>query len=558
MSGIWTLLKLDLKTRFGVGNKITKKSITSILINLLFTLIIYAVYVVGLFFITNIMLSGDVPLKYAYLVIATGVSMLVQAIVCTGMLIRNLYYDGDNELLLRFPVDGSQIFAAKAILVFILNLIVAYALTMPIYVMYGIITHAGASFYWLSFLMVAVGSVLPYCLSNLVAIPVINLTNFLKNRFALILSLMVITVVFGFIFYMLLLKGVLEYAKNKSPALLPEAAQQRLRDIASGLYPFSLYANVLYGENPWVSMIFVLLINAFFMALAFIVSKKTVMRMMLDSIERESQAFEVKSTESVRHPFAALLRKEYILIFRSLNYSFQYFTMAITAPFMVYFCNDLASSIGDASVGGRIIPGLTMLVVIIFITIIVSFASTSVSREGNTFYLTKIMPVSYTFQVLVKLILYTVVATASVLISCIVVGAAFSGARYGNFVKLSDILSIFAIAELLIWGLSAKAIRSDLKTPTFAVSKNGELASANKNASANMLIGCTFAVFFGLITMIFSYIPLKIGGVTLIDPVHSKKNTYALLLVISGLFAAHQLCRLFFRLDAKYNKIKVE
>ena len=93
---------------------------------------------------------------------------------------------------------------------------------------------------------------------------------------------------------------------------------------------------------------------------------------------------------------------------------------------------------GQNTVGAAIVPGLTLLVIIIFSSIIVSFASTSISREGNAFYHTKIVPVSYTTQILAKFVLYGAVGTASVVLSTIVVAAAFSTESAGNLLSSLD------------------------------------------------------------------------------------------------------------------------
>ncbi|MDR0750970.1 MAG: hypothetical protein LBF12_00055 [Christensenellaceae bacterium] len=553
MNTILTLLKLDIRTKLGLNKKITKKNILSGIINIFFTIVIYTIYIIGLYFLSSIVLNGTTPMNYEYLVVSTGIAILVELLICTTVFVKNLYYDGENELLLRFPVDGNQIFAAKAILTFITGFASSVLLVYPMYIIYGTLTSAPTIHYIVTFLMLPLVTLLPFSIACLIALPVINITNLIKNRFALLLALMIIIVVACFSVYMIILKGVLEYAQSSTSNLFSESTKEYVRNIASNLVPFNWYANVIYGSSGLISLFILIFVTLVLSILAFIVSKRTIYSIVLKSIERESEAMEIKQPDKVRPVFSALLRKEYLMIFRSLNYSFQYLSMAITAPIMVYLCNDLASTIGDTSVGGRIIPGLTMLVIIIFITIIVSFASTAISREGNTFYLTKIMPVPYKHQVLLKLILYFVVASASVLVSCIVVWIAFSGEKYGNNVQFGDIISIFAIAELLIITLSAMAIKNDLKSPTFEVSKNGDLINGNKNVSINLIIGVFLAVIFGLTTMIFSYIPLTISGVVFIS---SNRDAYVLLLILSTLFAGISLFSLFFKIDKNYNKIK--
>lgn len=51
--------------------------------------------------------------------------------------------------------------------------------------------------------------------------------------------------------------------------------------------------------------------------------------------------------------------------------------MAAAAPVMVYYCNALAGSVGSNSVGNNILPGISLMVITIFVTVIVSFSSTA-------------------------------------------------------------------------------------------------------------------------------------------------------------------------------------
>lgn len=91
--------------------------------------------------------------------------------------------------------------------------------------------------------------------------------------------------------------------------------------------------------------------------------------------------------------------------------------MAAAAPVMVYYCNALAGSVGSNSVGNNILPGISLMVITIFVTVIVSFSSTAISREGGCFYHTKIIPLPYWKQVLAKFLLYSGVATLSIILA---------------------------------------------------------------------------------------------------------------------------------------------
>lgn len=285
---------------------------------------------------------------------------------------------------------------------------------------------------------------------------------------------------------------------------------------------------------------------------AYFVTAKFYYKTILNGIETEKVSFHRKTPNTCRTIFGTLLHREFYLILRSFNYSFQYLAMAVAAPVMVYYCNDLAATMGKDSVGAAIVPGLTLMVIIIFVAIIVSFASTSISREGNAFYHTKIIPVSYTVQVSVKLFLYAIVATASVVLSCIVVAAAFGTEQAGNLLSPLDIGCIFAISEMTVLSLTCLAIWADVRSPIFNVVGDGELVSANKNLALSLLVGILVAVVYGAVAMILGFLPIEIGGFSVVD---GLGDVYLILSMVSLVILGISLTMLYVNLDKRYQKI---
>ena len=333
----------------------------------------------------------------------------------------------------------------------------------------------------------------------------------------------------------------------------------RLRDIAGAAYPFKWYALLLAGwmfgysaTEIGLSFLYIFLITAALAVAGYFVTTRTYYKIILMGVETEKVSFQKKIPNIKRSVFGTLLHREFFLILRSFNYSFQYLAMAVAAPVMVYYCNDLAATMGQNTVGAAIVPGLTLLVIIIFVSIIVSFASTSISREGNSFYLTKIVPVSYTQQILAKLFLYAAVGTASVVLSCIVVAAAFGTDRAGNLLTSLDVGCIFIISEMIVLALTCLAISADVKSPTFNVVGDGEMVSANKNMVLSLIVGILVAAVFGVFTMVFSFLPLSIGTVTIVD---SMGDIYAILSAISVVILAGSVAALFVNLEKRYQRI---
>ena len=554
---IWTLFKLDLKSRHGSTKAISTKDHLKRFFNIVLSVVLYAVLIAVFYYLTEMFVVKS-QLGFEFLVIVTFVALILLTIVGTGNVVKNLYFSGDNELLLRFPVSGKDVLIAKSIYCFVSNLIICFLLLFPFYIIFGALSGMNVGYYFLSIIVMFLISLVPFFVANLIAIPVMQLVNHVKDKFLLILIVLILLLCGGFILYMQLLKEVVQYIENNNINLFSPEVTQNIKAFANGCYPFRFYADVLaYSQveggagQVFLNLLYIVLIEAAIAVCAYFTTIKCYYKTILYSIETGKTALTTKSKIVLRTQFSALFRREFFLIFRSFNYSFQYLAMAVAAPIMVYYCNDLAVSYGQSTVGSAIVPGLTLMVITLFTTIIVSFASTTVSREGMCFYHTKIIPVSYKNQVLVKLFLYGIVALISTAVSCLVVGLVFGPAGKGIMTSLEAFL-IFLISAILVVSLTCMSIRVDIKHPTFNVSGDGDLVSANKNVALTIAIGVIVAVLFGLFTMLLSIIPFQANGQDYSLGGHSK---YLILLGVSVIMLVCTTATLFPTLNRDYRKI---
>lgn len=554
---VWTLFKLDLKSRHGSTKAISTKDHLKRFFNIVLSVVLYVVLIAVFYYLTEMFVVKS-QLGFEFLVIVTFVALILLTIVGTGNVVKNLYFSGDNELLLRFPVSGKDVLIAKSIYCFVSNLIICFLLLFPFYIIFGALSGMNVGYYFLSIIVMFLISLVPFFVANLIAIPVMQLVNHVKDKFLLILIVLILLLCGGFILYMQLLKEVVQYIENNNISLFSPEMTQNIKTFANNCYPFRFYADVLAysqiegGEGQvFLNLLYIVLIEAAIAVCAYFTTIKCYYKTILYSIETGKTALTTKNKIVLRSQFSALFRREFLLIFRSFNYSFQYLAMAVAAPVMVYYCNDLAVSYGQSTVGSAIVPGLTLMVITLFTTIIVSFASTTVSREGMCFYHTKIIPVSYKNQVLVKLFLYGIVAMISTAVSCLVVGLVFGPAGKGIMTSLEAFL-IFLISAILVVSLTCMSIRVDIKHPTFNVSGDGDLVSANKNVALTIAIGVIVAVLFGLFTMLLSIIPFQANGQDYSLGGYSK---YLILLGVSVIMLVCTTATLFPTLNRDYRKI---
>ena len=412
MQSVRTLVRLEMRARFGSRVDTTAKDKAGKALGIIFTLAIYAILVTGIYFLAAMFVRrSDMP--FEFLVVAMTFTVCVTTVVAIGNVVKNLYLSGDNELLLRFPVNGKEILLAKSIYCFIHNVVINLLIMIPVCAIYGAVSSAPVGFYFVAIAVMIVAIPLPYAIANLLAIPVMMLMNLVKNQFLLVLILLIAAICGVFILYMTALSGVLEYMRDEGEGMFSPEVMSIFRNFADGAYPFRWYAMLLGGwfsgysaKDAGLAFLYIFLITAAISVAAYFVTTRTYYKIILIGIETEKVSFQKKIPNIRRSVFGTLLHREFFLILRSFNYSFQYLAMAVAAPVMVYYCNDLAATMGKNTVGAAIVPGLTLLVIIIFSAIIVSFASTSISREGSAFYHTKIVPVSYTTQILAKLAQY--------------------------------------------------------------------------------------------------------------------------------------------------------
>lgn len=562
MQSVRTLFKLDLLSRFGSTHKRGVKYRILQYSNYLFFVAIYAVLVYLMYYLTKLF-AGDGGLRIEFLTIVSTITMIVATAVSTGTVIKNLYQNGDNELLLRFPVSGKEILVAKMIYCYLHNLIICALLMLPFYISFGVVTSAQVGDYFAYIAVTLFSTLLPFFIANIIAVPVMKLMNLVKNKFLLVLILTIAVVCGIFAFYLTSLSTFLNYLRRESETLISSGTIKHFQQFANAAYPFRWYAELINGKlygglssgHLALRFLYLFLINGALGVATYFITTREYYKTILYGIETAKASFH-KSVKDKQKPVAwALFRREFYLILRSFNYSFQYFAMACAAPLMVYLCNDLAVTMGKSSLGAEIIPGLTLMVIIIFVTIVVSFASTSISREGNCFYHTKIIPVNYTVQTLVKFALYAGVASISVALCCMVSGIYYTSAAGEHLLSPMDVGAIFGISEILVIALTSLYMLLDIKSPTFNVSGDGELVSANKNVALAMIVGIAVAVLYGMFTMVFGYIPISIGSWQISSIGGDMGNIYLILTLISLVLLGASLSALFVNLNKKYQKI---
>ncbi len=552
---IRTLLRLEIKNRFSNYSLTDFKSYLKLLFTIvLLGAVIYAIYwVAGLFF-EMFETGGMLYEALVLLVTAVFIFMLFTGISNT---IKVLYYKGDNEILMRYPVSGAEVFISKTLFLFLSQFIVTTVVMAPFLVAYASVSGLGVAFYVKIPVPILLMVFINFFLSNILAIPIMHLTNRIRNKFILIIIGLAILVTAGFALYMLLFNSMVTYMNDTAFSVFSDDMVAVIETVAKWLIPAKYFADVMVGKELYIAypaligMLGLTLIGMIF--IIYFLYAKT----LLNNVEVEGSAFKHVTKNRRRPIFVTLLRKEFLQVFRSVNYSFQYFVLACAMPVMIYFCNEITGRLGENQIGEQIALGMTMLVMLIFATVITSFAATSTSREGDNFYHTKVAPVSIQKQLFAKFTMFFLVSVAANAVCAVVL-------YFTKQVNLTDAIWLFVMVELVAIAETLIAMRMDIAHPYFNLSGEGEVVNNNASTTLAVAMGFAVAVVIGIICMFLGYLgntgfSIEIPYAIMDQPIGKIEFTtaymyYAVTALVCVFFVAAVL-RYSIGLKKAYNKI---
>lgn len=552
---IRTLLRLEIKNRFSNYSLTDFKSYLKLLFTIvLLGAVIYAIYwVAGLFF-EMFETGGMLYEALVLLVTAIFIFMLFTGISST---IKVLYYKGDNEILMRYPVSGAEVFISKTLFLFLSQFIVTTVVMAPFLVAYASVSGLGIAFYVKIPVPILLMVFINFFLSNILAIPIMHLTNRIRNKFILIIIGLAILVTAGFALYMLLFNSMVTYLNDTAFSVFSDEMVAVIETVAKWLIPAKYFADVMVGKELYIAypaligMLGLTLIGMIF--IIYFLYAKT----LLNNVEVEGSAFKHVTKNRRRPIFVTLLRKEFLQVFRSVNYSFQYFVLACAMPVMIYFCNEITGRLGENQIGEQIALGMTMLVMLIFATVITSFAATSTSREGDNFYHTKVAPVSIQKQLFAKFTMFFLVSVAANAVCAVVL-------YFTKQVNLTDAIWLFLMVELVAIAETLIAMRMDIAHPYFNLSGEGEVVNNNASTTLAVAMGFAVAVVIGIVCMFLGYLgntgfSIEIPYAIMDQPIGKIEFTtaymyYAVTALVCVFFVAAVL-RYSIGLKKAYNKI---
>ncbi len=413
-------------------------------------------------------------------------------VVATGMQIKRLYNPADINITARFPLSSFKIFVSSLILNYIDLTIYSTVLVVPIMLVFGWAMNCITVAYVFGIILGALFMpLIPFALSVFLAIPIMYVNTLLKkhNIIKLVVFIILLVVLFVLYYYILTILANFFIHRNWEEGTIG-IWKALITGLNSVFNPAHHLASIVFFENFWLGFGVILGVSVVLLGLGVVVAKFVYQNIRTKQLEggalvntRRSKLDEFGSTR-------AMLKHNFLEILHTKSYSYFYLGVAISTPVMVFFCNRLVDMVGQAQIGKNINFGAAMLVVSIFMAMIGSFAALIISMEGRNFYITKLIPMSYRRQLLVKALVNIVVSIGALLVSVVVLACL-------KFLNAVEIVVLLVSQILFVFGLVFNGLNINLVNPNIKPKANGEAEEIN--ITYMLMIGIVVAAGFGLV-----------------------------------------------------------
>lgn len=460
MKNIITLTKSLFLNSFRGGNGKKKIGISTNLIGMAVAGGIFGImFVVMTVFLGPILHENNLDAEFVTMLYI--VAQIIVLLFGTVMLISIMFFSKDAEFLLSLPLKTNHIFIAKIFYVYITELAFAAFIVGVSGITYGIMASLGFSYYVMLLLSILFVPILPLLLSALVSIPVMYVVSFLKGK--AVFTTVAFVVIFGVLMYFYMnmfnfiddgsgdtvidISGQLAAIKQSMSVMYPNISMARIVTLQSANYLFDGGVVAVFSAG-------LLLLTLAVTTFTFKRGMSTQLESGGNSASGDKIEFEESST------YKTILTKELREIIRSPGLAFYCIYQTVIAPLIIYFYSKMLTgdSMDSPEISGLLSTAMSFFIMILLVGGVNYTALSSVSREGQNFYMAKTLPVPFKFQLTIKIRLSDIVTLISI-IACAVVFVIMGNPNFLQILMFSGFMMIYCNA------INYRLTYADVKNP---------------------------------------------------------------------------------------------
>ena len=481
--------------------------------------------------------AAQLTTRYSAMTLLNAILSSVQLFILFMMLptvLGTLYSSEDNAFLASLPVSPTAVFFAKLALCYVAALKTAAVFLIPSLLTVSVTYAAFGNpmfygFFPLIAVVVAAAPLLPLFIVVLFSMPVMWIGSFLKGR-------SIVRTIFSLLFYILLMAAYMvfiffvntEGLGQNGGETLSESALEALALLSQVMYPNSTLLSMCMGidaaENFGISLAIWIVLGAVTVLLAMLFYRR------------------ITSKQSESHPeesglVPALMKRDFLSVMRNPSMAMGTFSNIILAPIvmavMFFFMRGDAEEASMSALAGEIMmQGIVLLYAIIFLCGTNMVAMTAYSREGESFFISKFLPIPPKSSVTAKL-LFSVSAAAVSLVIMLVLAVALYGIDPGAA------FALLTAALLFCAGTSALHIYFDIKKGNVHWKSQSDMranAGGGMTALIPVLLSIAPAVLFVVMGIFMAALEDSIGRSGVLALYWSIVNVVAAAVAAAGLY----------------------
>ncbi len=531
---VLALLKLQIDNKTDVLKTASPKSMAKTMLRAILFVVLATLGVgLGIYRVIGIGIVINAELL-AIVLLATQAISLIFAL---GNVLNTLYLSKDNQMLICLPITANHLFLSKIVMIYLKELVVNSAIVVPLLLSLGTFSKFGLSYYLSLPILLLFLPALPIIIAGFLSVPVMIVIRFLKKH-----PLLAIVAIFGFVgvclwIYVSLIGSLVgdfdiagkqfETAKKINEAILNFGKQIPIY-YKMALTMDHFFSNLFFYPIYFISCLAVTFITVLF-------SRHFFFKIAMSHFENTVRAVPKVKPFKKHSKFTSLFLKEALCILRAPSDLFEYFLFTVMMPFIVFTYDSLLMSINVNQVGINMVAGAHVMVVAILAMLSNISSASAVSRDGENFYTSKIIPVNYYSQIFAKFAFNAVFTFGSLLVTAVV-----SAFVYPLWQVLLGTLAI-AMASA---GHIALCINTDIKNPTASLQGNEGASTVSKSTTRCLIYGLLIGFALGIAVMLMS----------------SIENAFVPYLTIIGasfVFMLYNIYNLILRINLAYDKIEL-
>lgn len=472
-------------------NKINKKSI------FVWLLLINTIAVSYLSFeviraLVNVNLA---PLFLNVFFIITMVIIIFQAILATS----NVYFfSKDFEQILPLPIKANELLISKFCTVLINIYFMEFIFALVPLIIYGILTYAGFLYYFYLIIILIIFPILPVLIISIFMMLVMKMSKFIKNKdvFQIIITLFMLFLMF--FVEVKMSNNLIKKIDNNSDINTQENVQEinnfheRFKNINKYFLEIEPSINLLTNYNKLnsiLNLIKIILYNFIFLILFDFIGKKYYLKNILknNNYYKKIKNKKIKNKRIKKiSKRKAYIEKEFKNLFKNPTFfmqcifpiiiimvSFFILMLTVTPNIRALLTSDIFGEDMQLSVDFNVICLIIGIIQIISTTLNISISSTS--REGQSAYYMKVIPIDFYKQIIYKSVPQIIISNILNLIILIFIKLIFNDFNY------IYLILIFIISILLNIINSILMVVVDLYKPNLNWKVDYEAIKQNNN-----------------------------------------------------------------------------